>query len=294
MHIAGTSLAGIEANAAGHGRSWATSRRLGGTRRPRPGRDRGGRARTCRRVLLRAGDRRRRRLRAARGLPRGGARDLSRDRRAVRRRRGDHRIRADRRLVRELRWDLGPDIVTCAKGITSGYLPMGAVIAAPWIAEPFWRKGAGMWRHGYTYSGHATAAAAALANLDIMERESLPKRASSSRATSPRRSRRSPSTRSSAGAFRHRGARGGAVRRRRARGRADAAWPGGRREPAERDPHAGARDRRAADLAAARDRRGRAERAREGLRSALDAASRATSGTSDRTRRSLARPGCRS
>jgi adenosylmethionine-8-amino-7-oxononanoate aminotransferase len=75
------------------------------------------------------------------------------------------------------RWDLGPDIVTCAKGITSGYLPMGAVIAAPWIAEPFWREGAGMWRHGYTYSGHATAAAAALANLDIMERESLPKRA---------------------------------------------------------------------------------------------------------------------
>jgi putrescine---pyruvate transaminase len=75
------------------------------------------------------------------------------------------------------RWDLEPDIVTCAKGITSGYLPMGAVIAAPWVAEPFWRQGAGMWRHGYTYSGHATAAAAALANLDIMERESLPKRA---------------------------------------------------------------------------------------------------------------------
>jgi putrescine aminotransferase len=75
------------------------------------------------------------------------------------------------------RWDLEPDIVTCAKGITSGYLPMGAVIAAPWVAEPFWRQGAGMWRHGYTYSGHATAAVAALANLDIMERESLPKRA---------------------------------------------------------------------------------------------------------------------
>ena len=75
------------------------------------------------------------------------------------------------------RWALEPDIVTCAKGITSGYLPMGAVIAAPWVAEPFWHEGAGMWRHGYTYSGHATAAAASLANLDIMERESLPKRA---------------------------------------------------------------------------------------------------------------------
>ena len=71
------------------------------------------------------------------------------------------------------RFDLDPDIVTCAKGITSGYLPMGAVIAAPWIAEPFWAQGAGMWRHGYTYSGHASVAAAALANLDIMEREDL-------------------------------------------------------------------------------------------------------------------------
>ena len=71
------------------------------------------------------------------------------------------------------RWDLRPDIVTCAKGITSGYLPMGAVIAAPWVAEPFWAEGAGMWRHGYTYSGHATVAAVALANIAIMQRERL-------------------------------------------------------------------------------------------------------------------------
>ena len=75
------------------------------------------------------------------------------------------------------RWDLGPDLVTCAKGITSGYLPMGAVIAAPWVAEPFWQAGAGLWRHGYTYAGHATVAAAGLANLDIMDREALPKHA---------------------------------------------------------------------------------------------------------------------
>jgi putrescine aminotransferase len=75
------------------------------------------------------------------------------------------------------RFGLDPDIVTCAKGITSGYLPMGAVIAAPRVAEPFSRPNAGLWRHGYTYSGHATAAAAALANLDVMERETLPKRA---------------------------------------------------------------------------------------------------------------------
>ncbi len=75
------------------------------------------------------------------------------------------------------RFGLEPDIVTCAKGITSGYLPMGGVIAAPWVAEPFWAEGAGLWRHGYTYSGHAAVAAAAIANLDIMERENLCERA---------------------------------------------------------------------------------------------------------------------
>jgi adenosylmethionine-8-amino-7-oxononanoate aminotransferase len=71
------------------------------------------------------------------------------------------------------RWQLEPDIVTCAKGITSGYLPMGGVIAAPRVWEPFWAERAGLWRHGYTYSGHAAVAAAAVANLDIMEREDL-------------------------------------------------------------------------------------------------------------------------
>ncbi|MGE5460982.1 MAG: aspartate aminotransferase family protein, partial [Solirubrobacterales bacterium] len=75
------------------------------------------------------------------------------------------------------RWGLEPDLVTCAKGITSGYLPMGAVLASPAVAEPFWAPGAGLWRHGYTYAGHATVAAAALANLDIVERERLPERA---------------------------------------------------------------------------------------------------------------------
>lgn len=71
------------------------------------------------------------------------------------------------------RWNLEPDMITCAKGITSGYLPLGAVIVSPWIAEPWFEGGAGMWRHGYTYSGHTTVAAAANANLDIMEREGL-------------------------------------------------------------------------------------------------------------------------
>jgi putrescine---pyruvate transaminase len=75
------------------------------------------------------------------------------------------------------RFGLEPDLVTCAKGITSGYLPLGAVLAAPTVWEPFWREGAGMFRHGYTYSGHAAVSAAALANLDIIEREGIVRRA---------------------------------------------------------------------------------------------------------------------
>ena len=75
------------------------------------------------------------------------------------------------------RWGLEPDLITCAKGITSGYLPLGAVLASPRVWEPFWSPDAGMWRHGYTYSGHASVAAAAMANLDIIEREGLLERA---------------------------------------------------------------------------------------------------------------------
>jgi adenosylmethionine-8-amino-7-oxononanoate aminotransferase len=74
------------------------------------------------------------------------------------------------------RFDLQPDLVTFAKGVTSGYLPLGGVIAAPWIAEPFWGGGV-VWRHGYTYSGHSTAAVAALTNLRILEDEGLLDRA---------------------------------------------------------------------------------------------------------------------
>ncbi len=77
------------------------------------------------------------------------------------------------------RFALDPDLIVCAKGITSGYLPLGAVIAAGRVAEPFFDGTVGMWRHGYTYSGHATVAAAALANLDIIEREGLLERSRS-------------------------------------------------------------------------------------------------------------------
>ena len=72
------------------------------------------------------------------------------------------------------RFGLEPDMMTTAKGLTSGYVPMGAVFVAPTIAAPFFDPAAGVWwRHGYTYGGHATAAAAAMANLDIIEREDL-------------------------------------------------------------------------------------------------------------------------
>ncbi len=70
------------------------------------------------------------------------------------------------------RFGLEPDMITTAKGLTSGYVPMGAVFVAPAVAEPFFGGGV-WWRHGYTYGGHAGAAAAAMANLDIVERENL-------------------------------------------------------------------------------------------------------------------------
>jgi putrescine aminotransferase len=71
------------------------------------------------------------------------------------------------------RFGLHPDLVLTAKGLTSGYLPMGAVLVAPRVAAPFFDERGTVWRHGYTYSGHAVAAAAGLASLDILEREQL-------------------------------------------------------------------------------------------------------------------------
>jgi adenosylmethionine-8-amino-7-oxononanoate aminotransferase len=72
------------------------------------------------------------------------------------------------------RFGLDPDLIVFAKGSTSGYLPLGGVIASGRIAEPFWKPGGGViFRHGYTYSGHAAVAAASHANLDILERDGL-------------------------------------------------------------------------------------------------------------------------
>ncbi len=75
------------------------------------------------------------------------------------------------------RFGLQPDLITVAKGITSGYIPLGAVIASGRIAEPFWKVGGTeLLRHGYTYSGHATACAVALTNIDVLESERLVER----------------------------------------------------------------------------------------------------------------------
>jgi putrescine---pyruvate transaminase len=73
-----------------------------------------------------------------------------------------------------VRYGIDPDLMIVAKGLTSGYLPLGAVVAGPKVAEPFWRPGsAEIFRHGYTYSAHPTACAAGLVNLDILAREQL-------------------------------------------------------------------------------------------------------------------------
>jgi adenosylmethionine-8-amino-7-oxononanoate aminotransferase len=72
------------------------------------------------------------------------------------------------------RFALDPDMITTAKGLSSGYAPIGAVLASARVAEPFWRAGsAEVFRHGYTYSAHPASCAVALANLDLIEREGL-------------------------------------------------------------------------------------------------------------------------
>ena len=72
------------------------------------------------------------------------------------------------------RFGITPDILVMAKGLTSGYMPLGAVAVGARVAEPFWKAvGAQILRHGMTYSGHAAGCAAALVNLEILEREGL-------------------------------------------------------------------------------------------------------------------------
>ncbi len=70
------------------------------------------------------------------------------------------------------RFGVTPDIITCAKGMTSGYSPMGAMIASDRLFEPF-KHGTNTFLHGYTWGGHPVGAAVALANLDLFDREGI-------------------------------------------------------------------------------------------------------------------------
>ncbi len=70
------------------------------------------------------------------------------------------------------RYGYQPDMITCAKGLTSGYSPLGAMIASEKVMAPF-LEGSNSFAHGYTFGGHPVSCAVALANLDIFEREKL-------------------------------------------------------------------------------------------------------------------------
>ena len=73
------------------------------------------------------------------------------------------------------RFGYQPDMITMAKGLTSGYAPLGGVMVSDRLAEPFAAAGRDF-NHGFTFGGHPASAAVALANLDILEREDLPGR----------------------------------------------------------------------------------------------------------------------
>lgn len=75
----------------------------------------------------------------------------------------------------EALFDVVPDILVAAKGITSGYMPLGATLVSDEVYEGLSRPRAdgGIFAHGFTYSGHAVSCAVALANIDVMEREDL-------------------------------------------------------------------------------------------------------------------------
>jgi adenosylmethionine-8-amino-7-oxononanoate aminotransferase len=72
-------------------------------------------------------------------------------------------------------YDFVPDMILCAKALTSGYAPIGAAIVSDRIYEPF-TKGTTSFYHGYTFGGHPVSSAVALANLDIFEEEKLNER----------------------------------------------------------------------------------------------------------------------
>jgi len=70
------------------------------------------------------------------------------------------------------RYDYVPDIITVAKGLTSGYAPLGAMIAGDRVVEPF-LHGDASFSHGFTFAGHPVSCAVAMANLDVFERDDI-------------------------------------------------------------------------------------------------------------------------
>ena len=74
--------------------------------------------------------------------------------------------------VRLQRYGYQPDMITMAKGLTSAYAPLGAVLASDRVAEPF-LHGSETFTHGFTFGGHPIACAVALKNIEVMEREDL-------------------------------------------------------------------------------------------------------------------------
>jgi putrescine aminotransferase len=73
----------------------------------------------------------------------------------------------------EAEFDIVPDMITCAKGLTSGYLPLGALIFSDRLWNDMAAEGTRWFTSGFTYSGHPVSCAAALKNIEIMEREDL-------------------------------------------------------------------------------------------------------------------------
>jgi adenosylmethionine-8-amino-7-oxononanoate aminotransferase len=70
------------------------------------------------------------------------------------------------------RYDFEPDMLVCAKGMTSAYAPIGALLVAEKLFEPF-KSGTNLFPHGYTYGGHPVSAAVAIENLNIFDEEDL-------------------------------------------------------------------------------------------------------------------------
>jgi adenosylmethionine-8-amino-7-oxononanoate aminotransferase len=71
------------------------------------------------------------------------------------------------------RYGIEPDMMTMAKGLTSAYAPLGAVVASPKVIDPFFAEPKRAFMHGITFGGHPVACAIALANIAVMEREDL-------------------------------------------------------------------------------------------------------------------------